>query len=57
MGTKTGRKTLASKQVRQRALSIKKSNPGMTHAQIAARLNGVTPRMVQYWLSKEKKES
>lgn len=59
MAARTGRKTVASEDTRRRALSIKKSNPGMSNSQIADRLPGVTARQVQYWLklAKESGES
>jgi DNA-binding transcriptional regulator YiaG len=54
MGNRTGRKVIASKDTQNRAVSIKKSNPEMSNAQIAQRL-GVTARQVQYWLAKSAK--
>ncbi|MCR9295569.1 MAG: helix-turn-helix domain-containing protein [bacterium] len=55
MGYRTGRKEVASAQTRAKAVSIKKTNPGLTNVDIANRL-GVTPRQVQYWLSKAKEK-
>lgn len=51
MGNRTGRKTIASDAVKQRAVTIKKTNPGLSNNDIANRL-GVTARQVQYWLAK-----
>lgn len=53
MGNRTGRKTIASKDTMAKAVSIKAANPQLSNADIARRL-GVTPRQVQYWLSKGK---
>lgn len=51
---RTGRKVVADKRTVEKAISIAKSNPGLSHSKIAQRL-GVTSRQVQYWLSKDKK--
>lgn len=50
MTSRTGRKTQASEAVKERAKTIKKSNPGLSNKQIADRL-GVSTRQVQYWLA------
>lgn len=56
MGNRTGRKNIADPEVRKRALTIAKSNPTLTAADIANRLTNVTQRQVQYWLSQERKK-
>lgn len=53
MAARTGRKTVADKAVQAKAVQIKKSNPQLSNSEIAQRL-GVTPRQIQYWLSKAK---
>lgn len=55
MGNRTGRKTIADKATRERALAVARDNPEMTASAIAQRFPGVTARQIQYWVSQERK--